>query len=73
LELVALRKSDLLGRVLIAGTFVGEISLAIVKIFVREPQSMMQLPELQSDLVNRVPELTDTPELIQQMGVEEDF
>ena len=81
LELVTLGQSDLLGPVEIAGTLVGEISLTLVKIFVREPQSMMprtkeeiqaqawcdahrkQLPELRSDLVNRVPELTDTSEL----------
>jgi hypothetical protein len=47
----------------IAGTVLGEISLSIIEVFGREKQSMLNLPELRSDLVNRVPALTDTSEL----------
>jgi hypothetical protein len=63
LELVTCQNPKLSGEVRIAGTYVGKISLTIVKIFGREEQSMLNLPELRSDLVNRVPELTDTSEL----------
>ena len=68
LELVTLKKSEVLGPVHIAGTLVGEISLTIVKIFVSEPQSMMPLPveEVQAQAQawrDAIPELTDTSEL----------
>ena len=55
---------ELSREVKIAGTVVGDISLSTIEVFGREEQSMLKLPELQSDLVNRVPALTDTSELL---------
>lgn len=57
---------ELSREVKIAGTFVGDISLSTIEVFGKEEQSaspmtMLNLPELRSD---RVPELTDTSELI---------
>jgi len=40
LELVTFQTPELLGEVKIAGTLVGEISIAIIKVFAREQQSM---------------------------------
>ena len=53
LELVT-HMPELLGRVEIAGTYVGEISMTIVKVFSQEEQSMMPIwPKLPHDLVLR--------------------
>lgn len=41
LELVTFTGPELLGKVSIAGTYLGEISIAIIKIFAKEKQSML--------------------------------
>jgi hypothetical protein len=53
LELVTFQQPELLGEVHIAGTMVGEISIAIIQSFGMVEEAMMPLPTLRSDLVNR--------------------
>ncbi len=54
LELVTFTGPELLGKVSIAGTYLGEISIAIIRVFAKEEQSTMQalqaLPDLPSTL-----------------------
>jgi hypothetical protein len=53
MELVMFQQPELLGAVQIAGTSVGEISIAIVQSFGMVEEAMMPIPALSSDLVNR--------------------